>query len=138
MKKQLKHFTLAFCLCASVAMLGFGGCTNEPEKPQEEVKQTKLLAPEISANDDGIFWTEIANANGYKYKFNDGAWQTVTDRNCAFPETAGKYTFSVIATSATLEESDAQAFSFDVKQATASVAQTDNVLTFTGENIVTA
>lgn len=146
MKKQFKLFAAAFCTIGSAAMLA--SCSalkdfnwkfweKDPETPSGDGKPTQLLAPEISANDEGIFWTEVAYAQGYKIKLGEGEWQTVaaSDRSYEFPETTGEYTFSVVATSSEISESAAASLAFSVKQATASVAQTDNVLTFTGDNI---
>ena len=138
MRKHFKFFALTFCMLTMVAMLGScSSCKKEDETSSGDGTPTQLLAPEISANDNGIFWTQVAYAEGYKIKLGDGEWQTVAadDRSYEFPETTGEYTFSVVATASERTQSDAASLAFNVKQAAASVTKTDNVLTFTGDNI---
>jgi uncharacterized protein YpmB len=137
MKKHFKFFALAFSMLTMVAMLGSCSSCKEEEKTSETEKTAQLLAPEISVNDNGIFWTEVVSAEGYKTKLNNGEWQTwaTDDRMYQFPEIVGEYTFSVVATSTENVESEAATIVFEVNQAEASVSQTDNVLTFIGDNI---
>ena len=145
MKKCFKIFGTAICAISAAATLASCSALQDfnwkfwerEEEPSGDGKPTQLLAPELSANDNGIFWTQVAYAEGYKIKLGGGEWQTLQadERSFEFPDATGSYSFSVVATANGITESAAASISFDVKQASASVAQTDNVLTFTGDNI---
>lgn len=131
MRKANKLLIALLCAMGTATIAASCACSQGDGK-------TQLVAPEISANDNGIFWSQVVGAESYNVKMNDGAWQSFTaeQRSYAFPQSVGTYTFSVTAAGSSYWESSARTLEFSVKQAQASVVQTDNVLTFTGENIV--
>ncbi len=94
-----------------------------------------LAAPEITANDDGIYWTKVEGATGYKIKLGDGEWSDVAAdaRVFAFPTSVGDYSLTVVATGE--HEGKEVKFEFKVDKKTASAEKDGNAVVFTGDNI---
>ncbi len=128
--------TLATVACKSKTSNGSNG---GDEGTSSSNVPTKLLSPEISAQDGGIYWTSAKNASGYKICLNGGAWQNVTseEKKIAYPTEVGEYTLQVVSTASGYTDSDAAKFSFRVERLElAECQQTDNVLAFTGDNVL--
>lgn len=102
-------------------------------------KTPKLLAPEISAQDSGIYWTSAKDATGYKVCFNAGEWQDVAveEKMVSYPTEKGSYTLQVVSVASGYQDSDPVEFEFTVDALQiADCTQVDNAITFIGENIL--
>ena len=132
MSKKTAKLCLFALVMGTLGTMAFAtACKTETPKPQ-------LLAPEISAQDDGIFWTSAKNASGYKVRLNDGEWQNVSDeeKSVDYPTEEGSYTLQVVSIGSGYSDSAPVEFSFYVDALTiADCTQTDNALTFTNEHV---
>ena len=72
-----------------------GSVTVEAESVSLTIR--KLSAPTVSGSIDGISWTAVTDAKGYKVRVNNGAYETVGGTTKAFSTTQGTYKVEVIA-----------------------------------------
>ena len=147
MTKRVARIFLLAALTLSLGTLATAACKGKTssggnggnEGNASSNVPTKLLSPEISAQDGGIYWTSAKNASGYKISLNGGAWQNVTsaEKKIAYPTEVGEYTLQVVSTASGYTDSEAAKFSFRVEMLeVAECQQTDNVLAFTGDNVL--
>lgn len=117
--------------CAIALFPACKGCGKKNEKPK-----TEILPPEITATDEGLFWTGAEGATEYKYRFNGGEYQTAKaeERRVSFPEEQGEYTFEILSVKGKTK-SVSVCFSFTVAEQAVMCETDDNRLNFTGENV---
>lgn len=126
---------LLLSVCVGLCVGAFTSCRNEEESSSSN-SAVSVLPPEVTANDNGIFWTSAVNATGYKYRVNNGEYTTVSKEthSIAFPTVIGAYTLEIFSLAGNTVSEKAE-FSFSVGVKTASCTQNDNELLFAGENI---
>ena len=136
MKKRNVKIVLLAALTLTFGALAVA-CTGDGEVSIPD--EPKLLSPEISAQDGGIYWTSAKNATSYKICLNNGEWQNVSaeEKTVAYPTVEGDYTLQVVSVATGYKDSDPVQFTFSVDALiVADCTQVDNVLTFTGENVL--
>ncbi len=96
-----------------------------------------IMAPEIIVTEDGIAWTSVENAKGYKYRFGQNEWTDANNANkVSFPNTEGDYKLEVIAVAdGDYSDSESAVFEFKVSKLTAVQAIIKgNTVEFSDEN----
>ncbi|MBQ3506009.1 MAG: hypothetical protein IJA89_04460 [Clostridia bacterium] len=133
-KKKILFITLLSAFIC-VGLTSCAGCKGE-EADVDDTPAVEILPPEITANDEGLFWTNAINATGYKYRINDGTYTNVNtnERMLAYPTQAGRYTLEIVSL-ADDNESEKASFSFDVATQDVTCQVQDNELFFIGENV---
>lgn len=121
----MKGLLLAFALTTAVALVGCG---------DDKAEKKEILPPEITATNDGLFWTQAEGATAYKYRFNEGKYQKTDETQVAFPTEEGEYLFEIYSLGGGAE-SETASFVFSVASQTATATVQDNVVSFVGENI---
>lgn len=127
-----KHLLATFAVLATLtATAGFVAC--DDKKPAAD---NPLPAPEITATNDGIYWSEVQSAKEYRYKWNeDGSWKKTKTCEVEYPTTVGSYTLFVEALSSSGKAGRTTEFDVDVATYDVTCEQVDNTFVFTGESI---
>lgn len=130
MKKKITVLALILCIIATILLLFVACKENEQTPPQ-------INAVEFAVSGQGISWADVNNTIGYKYKVNDGDWNSLTkeQRSVNFPTAVGNYTVSVVAIGEH-SESSATSISFVVTTKVSSANVVDNSIVFDGQNII--
>ncbi len=135
-KKSKLIFSLAV-LGSLTAALGLAACGKGCDKEKDGSKtESKLPAPEITATNDGLFWSEIETAKEYRYKWNeDGKWTKSKECFAEYPAAVGNYTLYVEALTSDGKSGRTTEFPLAVNTFDVSCQQVDNTLSFTGESV---
>ncbi len=129
-KKRILLFVLSAILCTVLAF-GVAGCSCGNGSEQAEGIN---VAPEITVDDQGIYWAGVADASKYSYKINDGAWQDAVEK-ISFPVTEGDYTLSLKSLDNNGKDGKITEMKFSVEKLTVKCSQVDNKILFEGDNI---
>ena len=138
MKSKKSKLILSLAVLGSLtATLGLAACGKGCGKTEDENKtSSRLPAPEITATNEGLFWSEVQTAKEYRYKWNeDGNWTKSTECFAEYPATVGSYTFYVEALTNGGKSGRTTEFPLEVKTFDVSCQQVDNTFSFTGESV---